>query len=70
MSVGLAEIAIAEDNAQFTRRARQLKARTAAMKTDVGIAHSHSVEFQALSPAVRYAYRVGDGRNWTEWFHQ
>lgn len=69
VSAGLAEIAVAGDNGQFARRARQLKARTSLLTTDFGKSHYHSVEFAALTPAMKYAYRVGDGTNWTEWFH-
>lgn len=69
VSVGLAEIAVAGDNGQFARRARQLKSRTSLLATDSGKSHYHSVEFTALTPATKYAYRVGDGTNWTEWFH-
>ena len=67
--VGLAEIAAAGDNGQFVRRSRQLKARTTPHKSDLSVAHYHSVEFGALVPSTKYAYRVGDGTNWTEWFH-
>ena len=67
--VGLAEIAVAGDNGQFVKRSRQLKAKTSALKTDLAIAHYHSVEFTALVPDTRYAYRVGDGKGWSEWFH-
>ena len=67
--VGLAEIAVAGDNGQFVKRARQLKAKTSLLTTDLAPAQYHSVEFEALVPATKYAYRVGDGSNWTEWFH-
>ena len=69
VKTGLAEIAVAGDNGQFVKRARQLKARTSALTTDLATAHYHSVEFQALVPDTKYAYRVGDGSNWSEWFH-
>jgi 3',5'-cyclic AMP phosphodiesterase CpdA len=69
VAVGLAEIAVAGDNAEFAKRARQLKASTTFLKTDVASAHYHTVEFAALSPQTKYAYRVGDGRTWSEWFH-
>lgn len=29
----------------------------------------HSVTFRDLTPNTLYAYRVGDGDNWSEWFH-
>jgi len=32
-------------------------------------AHYHSVTFDDLAPDSLYAYRVGDGTNWSEWFH-
>lgn len=31
-------------------------------------AHFHSVEFTGLAPDTAYLYRVGDGKNWSEWF--
>ncbi|MBC8113143.1 MAG: metallophosphoesterase family protein, partial [Candidatus Saccharimonas sp.] len=69
VAVGLAEIAVADDNASFAKRARQRKARTEPLKSNLSTAHYHSVEFSALSPKTKYAYRVGDGANWSEWFH-
>ncbi|MEL6635249.1 MAG: metallophosphoesterase family protein [Bacteroidota bacterium] len=29
----------------------------------------HTVTFENLKPATKYAYRVGDGQHWSEWFH-
>lgn len=66
---GLAEIAVADDNASFAKRARQIKAKQQTLKTGLSTARYHSVEFAALTPATKYAYRVGDGANWSEWFH-
>jgi 3',5'-cyclic AMP phosphodiesterase CpdA len=31
--------------------------------------YHHSVVFQDLKPNTLYAYRVGDTKNWSEWFH-
>jgi 3',5'-cyclic AMP phosphodiesterase CpdA len=64
----VAEIAIAIDSG------RDLKAESKPAFTDVfssslGDAHYHEVEFTGLSPDTLYAYRVGDGVNWSEWFH-
>jgi len=69
VAVGLAEIAVADDNASFAARARQLKAKTTSLTSNLAAAHYHSVEFTALSSRTKYAYRVGDGTNWSEWFH-
>ena len=66
---GLAEIAVATDNAGFAKSARQLVARTNRLQSDLSEAHCHTAEFSALSPNTKYAYRVGDGANWSEWFH-
>jgi hypothetical protein len=32
-------------------------------------AMGHKVIFKDLNPDTKYAYRVGDGENWSEWFH-
>lgn len=66
---GLAELAIANDNASFTKEARQLTAKTQLLESNLSKSLYHSVEFNALTPKTKYAYRVGDGVNWTEWFH-
>ncbi len=66
---GLAEIAVATDNSGFARTARQLAAKTTLLEADLSKSHYHTVEFNALSPRTKYAYRVGDGVNWSEWFH-
>jgi 3',5'-cyclic AMP phosphodiesterase CpdA len=45
-----------------------LPATTETLETDLGSASYHSVEFKGLLPETLYAYRVGDGANWSEWF--
>lgn len=65
----VAEIAVAGDNRDFQDDARQILARTEPFASRINQAHFHSAVFDELSPATRYAYRVGDGRNWSEWFH-
>jgi len=64
----VAEIAIANDAGRELQK-QSLPARTEPFKSTLGMAHYHSVEFTALSPDTLYAYRVGDGVNWSEWFH-
>lgn len=65
---GRAELAVATDNAEFAKQAKPFVARREVYETDLGKAHYHSVEFTDLVPDTRYAYRVGDGANWSEWF--
>lgn len=36
--------------------------------SDLGKCHVHSVRLEGLEPATMYAYRVGDGTDWSEWF--
>ena len=65
---GLAEITVADDGPDLEANSRQLVAVTQALKTDINTAHFHTVKFEQLTPKTRYAYRVGDGVNWSEWF--
>jgi len=66
---GLAEIAVADAGPGFPKTAKQVPAVSQALLTDLSTAHFHSVKFEGLVPATKYAYRVGDGVNWSEWFH-
>jgi len=67
---GIAEVAIAGDGPAFTVNARQVKAVTAQLASDLKwISHYHSANFEDLQPETKYAYRVGDGVNWSEWSH-
>lgn len=65
---GLAEIALANDNGRALQAATVV-ATTVEFTSDLNIANYHSVRFAGLQPATLYAYRVGDGLNWSEWFH-
>jgi 3',5'-cyclic AMP phosphodiesterase CpdA len=42
---------------------------TTPFRSDLGEAHYHSVSLRELVPDTLYAYRVGDGVNWTGWNH-
>lgn len=66
---GLAQIAVASGNPKFPEEAKEVEATAQLLKTDLGAAHFHTVNFERLTPATKYAYRVGDGTNWSEWFH-
>ncbi len=63
-----AEIALADGGPGFKDRAQRVDAQTTSFRSDLSKCHVHSVEFQALQPGTKYAYRVGDGANWSEWF--
>lgn len=66
---GLAQIAPADAAPKFSERAKAVDAASTTLKTDLGEARYHSVVFGDLAPAMTYAYRVGDGVNWSEWVH-
>lgn len=63
----LAQIAVATSDASFAQQAKDVAATTARHDSDLSAAHYHSVNFADLAPATKYAYRVGDGVNWSEW---
>ncbi len=68
-----AQIALASVNADFMNNSITLNASTE--EFDLGIYKSnksfivnyHSIVFDGLKPNSIYAYRVGDGKNWSEW---
>jgi len=65
---GVAEIAIANANGRALEP-RRAPAETSPFSSDLNEAHYHSVTFRGLAPDTLYTYRVGDGVNWTEYFH-
>ena len=69
VTAGKAELAVATSGTEFRNEAKTFDAVSEALKTDLNTAHFHSVTFNDLTPGTKYAYRVGDGTNWSEWFH-
>jgi 3',5'-cyclic AMP phosphodiesterase CpdA len=74
IDTAFAEIALATAAPKFWRNAKTLQAKTEAMdataiQSAAVLSHHHSVEFTGLIPDTTYAYRVGDGERWSEWFH-
>ena len=65
---GVAEIALANDNGRALKTTR-VDAVTTDFESDLNEAHYHSVTFTGLEPDTLYAYRVGDGENWSEFYH-
>lgn len=65
----LAQIAVAEENGHDIRPT-EIEATTTPFSSELGgeVCY-HSVNFTGLLPGTTYAYRVGDGDVWTEWFH-
>ena len=65
---GWAEIAVADPGPALATTASQIQAKSEVQQTPTGAAHCHSVTFTSLKPSTLYAYRVGDGERWSEWF--
>ncbi|HTE28038.1 purple acid phosphatase family protein [Flavitalea sp.] len=70
---GFAEIAISDGAPGFWRNAIRETAKTETMdatkiKLAEVISNYHSVKFENLLADTMYAYRVGDGVHWSEWF--
>jgi hypothetical protein len=59
---------IAGDGPDFIKKAATFPAASETFQSDLNTAQYHSVRFSPTqSPAPMYAYRVGDGFNWSEW---
>lgn len=56
-------------NEGFAAAAITVPAETTVLHAELGTARYHSAEFTELRPETMYAYRVGDGEIWSEWFH-
>ena len=73
VAASVAQIAVATPAPRFDREAQTYDAITELLDpshiSDEHIkAHYHSVTFRGLQPSTLYAYRVGDGTTWSEWF--
>ena len=66
--IGMAHIALANSNGRALEL-EELKAETTYFKSDINEANYHSITFRDLKPDTLYTYRVGDGVNWTEYYH-
>lgn len=65
---GWAEISLADAGPGLAAAAEQIQAKSEVQETPTGPAHCHAVNFTGLRPGTLYAYRVGDGERWSEWF--
>lgn len=65
---GVAQIAPATASPRFVAGARTTSAVSEILESDDGPAQHHSVAFTDLQPSTLYAYRVGDGEIWSEWY--
>jgi phosphodiesterase/alkaline phosphatase D-like protein len=69
-----AQVALATGGPSFYTQARTVEAETQDLHAhkvtgEHVSANYHSVTFEGLMADTLYAYRVGDGERWSEWFH-
>lgn len=63
-----AQIALAFPSVYLSQIANTVYASTVIVQLDsVRIVQYHSVVFNSLQPNTQYAYRVGNGKHWSEW---
>jgi predicted phosphodiesterase len=65
----VAAIHEATPSPDFVSKARIISAHSQPTVLDGKTVIYHEVNFTDLKPATQYAYRVGDGAYWSEWFH-
>lgn len=63
-----AEIAVANPSPFFDKEIVTVKGTATNWEEGNENAMGHKVIFENLLPETKYAYRVGDGKNWSEWF--
>lgn len=64
-----AELVDASANPSLGALARRSPARTTPVQVGDRTVYYHEARFTLLRPGTLYAYRVGDGAVWSEWFH-
>ncbi|MFM1802221.1 MAG: Alkaline phosphatase precursor [Planctomycetota bacterium] len=65
---GLVEFTVAQPGPIFIKSPKKIEAKNETLKSDLSEAKYHSAVMEDLLPDTVYAYRVGDGLNWSEWF--
>ena len=68
VDTAVAEIALAGPGPDFKNDADRIEATSQELETELGHARYHTATFEKLKPGTAYAYRVGDGETWSEWF--
>lgn len=65
----IAEIAPADATPVFRIHTDTVRATSVSVANHGDTAQYHTATFTGLQPGTLYAYRVGDGVHWSEWFH-
>jgi len=64
----VAQIHPADPGRSFEDRAQTVRASTSELSTKHWTAAYHTARFEGLEPDTAYVYRVGNGKQWSEWF--
>ena len=64
----IAQLAVANSNGRALNP-KTFPALTTKFSSDLNSSHYHTVTFRDLDPETLYVYRVGDGINFSEYFH-
>jgi hypothetical protein len=68
LKTAVAEIAVADSSPDFEKQAQTFQATSTEFQTGEQNVYYHFVNFTNLIPDTLYAYRVGNGTYWSEWF--
>ncbi len=63
---GYAEISEATDGPRFVRDLTRISSKIDELESSVGKSKYHHATFRDLKPSTKYVFRVGDGKNWSE----
>lgn len=64
----IGEISIVDPSPKFDEKVVKVKGTHSPWEEGSQVSMGHKVIFENLQPGTKYAYRVGDGNNWSEWF--
>ncbi len=62
------EIAVLDPSPEFEDKVIKVTGTNSPWEEGSQVSMGHKVIFENLMPGTKYAYRVGDGENWSEWF--
>lgn len=64
----IGEIAILDASPKFEDKVKTVHGTNSPWEEGSQSSMGHKVIFENLQPETKFAYRVGDGKNWSEWF--
>lgn len=68
VTISAGEIAILDASPKFDDKIKIVAGSNSPWEEGSQTVMGHKIIFENLQPETKYAYRVGDGKNWSEWF--